>query len=68
MTRRELCNSYIPSVGDKTCLHPEGILTIATVAFVARALQTLALHNDSLPSNTHLGTKSVVWQIRTLNL
>ena len=48
----------IPSARDITCLHPKGILTIATVAFVARALQTLALHSDSLPSNTHLGTKS----------
>ena len=47
----------IPSARDITCLHPEGILTIAVV-FVARALQTLALHSDSLPSNTHLGTKS----------
>ena len=48
----------IPNARDITCLHPKGILTIATVAFVARALQTLALHSDSLPSNTHLGTKS----------
>ena len=39
----------IPSTRDITSLHPEGILTIATVAFVARALQTLALHSESLP-------------------
>ena len=59
------------SARDITCLHPEGILTIAMVAFVARVLQTLALHSDSLPSNTHLETKiifQVLWQIGTLNL
>ena len=53
----------IPSARDITCLHPEGILSIATVAFVARALQTLALQHTFANK-----IFQVVWQIGTLNL